>query len=138
MIGSALPRWPALPHIEGMIRHAAIVALLLSAAPLAAEEEAPNSLIEDGARMFLRGLMQEMEPALKSLEDLADQMEPALRDFAQTMGPALRQLMDEVEDWSVYEPPVMLPNGDIILRRKVPLKPEPETVPDDGGTEIEL
>ena len=48
------------------------------------------------------------------------------------------ELMDEVEDWSVYEPPVMLPNGDIILRRKVPLKPEPETVPDDGGTEMEL
>jgi len=41
-----------------------------------------------------------------------------LRSFAQEMGPALGALLEQVEDWSIYEPPVILPNGDIIIRRK--------------------
>ena len=39
------------------------------------------------------------------------------------MGPALGSILESVEDWSVYEAPEILPNGDIIIKRK----PEPET-----------
>jgi hypothetical protein len=41
----------------------------------------------------------------------------------------MRDIMDEVKDWSVYEAPEMLPNGDIIIRRK-PDAPPPEVAPD--------
>ncbi|MDA7427851.1 hypothetical protein PGB28_05220 [Primorskyibacter aestuariivivens] len=106
--------------------------------PLAAQEEQDKgtSLMEEGAKLFFKGLMSEMEPALRELEGLADEMEPALRSFAEEMGPALRGLVDKVEDWSAYHPPEILPNGDIIMRRKEPMPSEepPVTEPE----EIEL
>lgn len=111
---------------------------LALATPLAAQEaqDKGTSLMEEGAKLFFKGLMSEMEPALRELEGLADEMEPALRSFAEEMGPALRGLMDKVEDWSAYHPPEILPNGDIIIRRKEPLAPNdpPVTEPE----EIEL
>ena len=100
---------------------APLLALSLAAAPLGAQDQDDGlSLMEEGARLFFRGLMSEMEPALKELEGLAQEMEPAIRDFAEQMGPALRDLMAQVEDWSAYHPPEILPNGDIIIRRKTP------------------
>lgn len=93
--------------------------------------------MEEGARLFFRGLMEEMEPALRGLEGMAGDLEPALRQFAQEMGPALRDLLATVEDWSAYEPPVVLPNGDIILRRK-PDMPTPDTEPAPGAGEIDI
>ena len=97
-----------------MTRAALILALALPLSPLAAqetpeplpetEEEEGFDLIEEGAKMFFRGMMQEMEPALEELQGLADEMRPALRDFAAEMGPAMRDLLAEVEDWSVYHP----------------------------------
>ena len=116
----------------------ALVALSLSLpVPVAAEEKDEGlNLMEEGARLFFRGLMDEMEPALKELEGLAEDIEPSLRTFAREMGPALRKLLDEVEDWSAYHPPEMLPNGDIIIRRKSPQ--EILDAPDTENGEIDL
>ncbi|PYG30035.1 hypothetical protein [Pelagimonas varians] len=108
-------------YIQGMKHLAApVLALSLIASPLAAQDEEPPSLMEQGAKLFLEGLMKEMEPALQELESMTDEIEPMLKDFAAQMGPALTDLMGKVEDWSVYHPPEMLENGDIILRRKTP------------------
>ncbi len=75
--------------------------------------------------------------ALRELEGFAREIEPNLRSFVREMGPALRDLMAEVEDWSAYHPPEILPNGDIIMRRREPLDPDP--VPEiEEGEEIEL
>ncbi|WP_439124773.1 hypothetical protein [Marivita sp.] len=102
-----------------------------------AQEDEGTSLMEEGAKLFFRGLMSEMEPALRELEGLADEIEPALRSFAEEMGPALHDLMEQVDDWSAYEPPVVLPNGDILLKRK-PERPAPDalTAPEDGEIDI--
>lgn len=121
--------------------------LLLSASPLAAqvlEQDAPAPeppedsdsfrMMEEGAQTFFRGLMGEMEPALRGLQDMTEQMRPALRDFVAEMGPALRDLATEVEDWSVYHAPEILPNGDIIIRRREEAEPGPDAAP---GTEVE-
>ena len=53
------------------------------------------------------------------------------------MGPALAEIADKVEDWSRYEAPEILPNGDIIIRRKPDL-PEAETATEaeGGATDI--
>ncbi len=110
----------------------ALLVLSLQAAPVAAQEDEGFSLMEEGAKLFFKGLMDEMEPAMRELEDLAQEMEPALREFADEMGPALRDLMAEVEDWSAYHAPEILPNGDIILRKKTP-----EEIAEEGG-EVEL
>ncbi|CUH76547.1 hypothetical protein [Tropicibacter naphthalenivorans] len=110
-----------------MKRFVPVLALTLMTTPAMAEEEG-LSLMEEGARLFMRGLMDEMEPALKDLEGMARDMGPMLDDFMAEMGPALRDLMDQVEDWSLYHPPEILPNGDIILRRKTPEEVEQEAI----------
>ena len=114
---------------------AAAVALSATVMPAAAEDG--GSLMERGARLFFEGLMEEMEPAMRELEGMAESIEPALRGFAQEMGPALQELMETVEDWSVYEPPVMMPNGDILLKRK-PDAPKPDALPAPEAGEIDI
>lgn len=97
-----------------------------------------------GIEMFLNGLQDELDPALQEFAAMAAEFGPKLSAFLEEMGPGLLQVLEQVRDWSAYEPPVMLPNGDIILRRKVPLEAEPEApapapqedgaaAPDDEG-----
>lgn len=122
-------------YTPGMTRLALYPALILAtlSAPVLAEQEPEEgfSLMEEGAKMILRGLMTEMEPALEELEGLAREMEPAMRSFVTEMGPAMKDLLEQVEDWTLYHPPEVLPNGDIILRRRS----EAEIVPPE---EIDL
>lgn len=117
---------------------APIVALALCAAPVAAQQDEGRSLMEEGAKLFFRGLMSEMEPALDELDSLAREMEPLLRDFAAEMGPAFRDLLDEVEDWSVYEAPEILPNGDILIRRKEPKPQDTPPLEVEPGDSVDL
>lgn len=105
---------------------APFAAALLLAAPLAAQEDDAPSLMRRGAQMFLEGLLEEMGPALQGMQAFVDRM-----------GPALRDLVEEVEDWSVYEPPEVLPNGDIIIRRKPPADRAPADAPAPGD-EIDI
>ena len=118
------------------------VALMLAASPAMAQESregAPEdeglSLMEEGARLFWEGIRREMGPALESFRDQAEEIEPALRDFVEEMGPALRDLMDKAGDLSAYHAPEVLPNGDIILRRKTPQETEEAPAPNN---EIEI
>lgn len=111
---------------------------MLGAAPAMAQDtsdEEGRSLMQEGARLFWEGIRREMGPALDSLQNRAEEMEPALRDFVEDMGPALRELMDKAGDLSAYEAPEILPNGDIILRRKTPQEDEDTPAP-EGEIEI--
>ena len=95
-----------------------------------AEEDDGFSLMEEGAKLFMRGIIQEMEPAIEELNELSQELEPALKQMMQEMGPAFAELLDKVDDITMYHPPEMLPNGDIILRRK---QPEEVEQPEEGG-----
>lgn len=117
----------------------ALVLVLNLAAPAAvAEEEQGLSLMERGAQMFLEGILKEMEPAIDEFSGLADEMGPALRQFAQEMGPKLTELLSEIEDWSAYQPPEVLPNGDIIIRRKPDHPLTPPDTPTEPAPQIDL
>jgi hypothetical protein len=105
------------------MRHALAltISLGLSVAPALAQEPGEDgpadmeegfSLLEEGTRLLLRGLLSEMEPALRELQG------------------ALREL-------DAYHPPEVLPNGDIIIRRKVPRDAVPDAEVGDGG-DVEL
>ncbi len=99
-----------------MKRLSAIALCLVLAAPAAPAQEPQGDvgegldLLSEGTRLLLRGLMGEIEPALRELEG-------ALQDI------------------NAYHPPEVLPNGDIIIRRKVPLQVEPE-LGEDGEVEL--
>lgn len=88
-----------------MRRFALITATCLALAPAAQAEEEDNafregmSLLSEGTRLLLEGLVDELEPALRGVDDLID-------------------------DLNTYHAPEMLPNGDIIIRRRTPLTPE--------------
>lgn len=95
---------------------ALITALWLAAGPAAAQNsdmDEGKDLLSEGTRLLLRGLLAEMEPALRELQG-------ALRDL------------------DAYHAPEILPNGDIIIRRKTPEEREaPETAPEEGdGIEL--
>ena len=117
--------------------YAAILAFSLTPFGAIAQEDQGSSLMEEGAKLFFRGLMEEMEPALRELDRLGEEIEPAIRSFAEEMGPALRDLMTKVEDWSAYEAPEILPNGDILMRRKQDAPPlEDLRSPEEGEIDI--
>lgn len=127
---------------------ATALALTLST-PLAAEVDKTKevdegfSLMEEGAKMLLRGLMGEMEPAIEELKGMGDEMSEAMSKFTSEMGPALAEMMKRIDDMRNYDTPEMLPNGDIIIRRSpdapayIP-KDEPEVEVDPETGEITL
>lgn len=100
----------------------ALLALHFTAYSAVSQEDKAPSLMERGAQQFLEGLLLEMEPAFDSM-----------RGFIEEMGPALTELMGQIEDWSVYETPEILDNGDIIIRRKPDATP-----PQDEPPQIDL
>lgn len=112
-----------------MFRRLAFVLAFTALPAIAQEQENGRGLMERGADMFLEGLRREMSPAMDNLRGLAEEFGPSMRGFLREMGPAFAGILDEVKDWSRYHPPEILPNGDIILRRKPDPGPEPEPAP---------
>ncbi|WP_281824103.1 hypothetical protein [Jannaschia rubra] len=112
-----------------------VLALLLAATPAVAQDtdtDGGSGDMERGFRLFLDGLSEQMEPALRDLKGLA-------RDAA----PVLRRLQDElgevVDDLDTYQAPEILPNGDILIRRKEPLEgplPDGVTPNEDGSLDL--
>lgn len=72
--------------------------------------------------------MEEMEPALRDLEGFAKDAAPLLQQLQERLGAV-------VGDLDVYDPPEIMPNGDIIIRRKEPL---PEDVIENPDGSIDL
>ena len=82
----------------------------LAALPAMAEEagnpdlERGGELLREGFGLLMDGLVTELEP----------------------MAEGWAELVDKLGDLSAYHPPEVLPNGDIIIRRKEPLEPGDE------------
>lgn len=107
------------------MQRALILALFLSASPVLAQQsdvEQGSDLLQEGAKLLLRGLMAEIEPEL-------DDMAKALDEAA----PQIQSLMEMIGDIRNYHPPEVLPNGDILIRKKTPA----EIAAEEPG-EIEL
>lgn len=85
------------------------------------------SLMEEGARLLLRGLMAEMEPAIDGMGKALEELEPAMKD--------LLALIDDIRN---YEAPRMLENGDILIPRRKGMPPPPNSLPTPDEGEIEL
>lgn len=105
---------------------------------VATAEDSGSELMRKGFELFLDGLQEEMAPGMEALVDLWAEAGPSLQGFLEEMGPALAEMMAQVQDWTAYHPPEILPNGDIILRRKTPEElPQEEDAPLPEG-QIEL
>ena len=102
--------------------------------PQSEEVEEGFSLMEEGAKLLLKGLMSEMEPTLDEMGKALSEMEPALRDLQ----PKMLELLALVDDLTNYDAPERLENGDILIRRKVPLQPRigPQLPGKDGAIDL--
>jgi len=117
------------------MKHAVVMLMLLALPVRAQEAPAPPppsgsvqegvDLLERGMRSILDGLVTEMQPAI-------DGMGRALTG----MRPLADQLFALIDNIGNYEAPVMLENGDILIRRK-PAAPAPLPAPLKEG-EVEL
>ncbi|PCH92652.1 MAG: hypothetical protein COB84_10330 [Rhodobacteraceae bacterium] len=67
---------------------------------------------------------KDWEDLRKGLELLSKDTQKFFESWVDDIGPLLNSLRDKVDDLGHYAPPEVLPNGDIILRRK-PEKPAP-------------
>ncbi|MGY6547802.1 MAG: hypothetical protein ACXIU7_02170 [Roseinatronobacter sp.] len=102
------------------------LALALALAPpaLRADVEpplapAPDSVpFLDEMRNLLRDLFAEISPRLRDLERSMEALEPDLE-----------RLFTRMRDLTLFHPPEVLPNGDILIRRRSPdpETPDPET-----------
>ncbi len=126
------------PYI-GDMKHLILAALIAFPVPALAQEEGEIeegfSLMEEGAKLLFRGIMNDMEPAIDDFTDLAGELEPALELLATEMGPALMELIQTLDSVRYYERPEILPNGDIIIRRS---PDAPDYEPRDMGEVIDL
>ena len=106
---------------------------LLTAPVLAQDDPAPGaedgfSLMEEGARLFMRGLTSEAQPPLEEFRGLAEDFAPAFREFAQGLDEGFLELIRTLDDIRYYEAPVIIDNGDILIRRR---DDAPDWVPPD-------
>ncbi|MCA3510570.1 MAG: AAA+ family ATPase [Rhodobacter sp.] len=117
------------------MKHAVLMLMLLALPVRAQEVPAPPpsggsvqegvDLLERGMRSILDGLVTEMQPAI-------DGMSRALTG----MGPLADQVFALIDNIGNYEAPVILENGDILIRRK-PAAPPPLPAPLKEG-EVDL
>lgn len=98
------------------------LALLLATGPAFAQEETTpdNPELSEGAELLNRGFQL-------LLEGLANEIEPMAEEWSEGWA----DLVEKFGDMQVYHPPEVLPNGDIIIRRRTPLDP-----PASGETDI--
>ncbi|WP_246045418.1 hypothetical protein [Rubellimicrobium roseum] len=119
------------------------LAAALLAAPLHAQEEGP-SLLDQGRDLFLRGLTEEIAPQIEGLSGIAAEYLPTFTLLAREMGPAFVEVFGRIDAIGNYEPPEILPNGDILLRRSpdapewTPPEADPGAVPDPEAPQVEL
>jgi hypothetical protein len=111
----------------------ALLVLTLTALPAFGQETPPSGSggVDEGVDLLQRGMQS-------ILEGLFTEMQPAIQDMGRAlneMRPMAEQLLKLVDDIGNYEAPVVLENGDILIRRK-PKAPEPRDPPKEG--EIDL
>ncbi len=101
--------------------YAPVFALLLTCTPVLAEDNAEVSegfdLMEKGVQLFMQGIFNELEPTMNEFQQLIDEASPQLKALLLEMGPSLVEALNKIDDFSYYEKPEVLPNGDIIIRR---------------------
>jgi hypothetical protein len=112
-----------------------LLALVALSPPLRAEEAPipPQGGVEEGMNLVERGMRS-------ILEGIFTEMQPAIEDMSRALGdvrPMAEQLLRMIDDIGNYEAPVVLDNGDILIRRK-PAAPTPPPAEPLRDGEIEL
>ena len=95
---------------------------MLAMAPVPALAQGEESDLSRGAELLRQGMGL-------MLEGMMDEMRPAAEGWARGWA----ELVTLLDDYTAYELPEVLPNGDIIIRRKEPLTPEDAPAQEGAG-----
>ena len=79
-------------------------------------EEAPEGLIEQGAKLLLRGIFEQIRPQMETHE------------FSGNLA-LLSQLSQLITEIDQFHAPEVLPNGDVLIRRKAAGESAPRKAP---------
>ncbi len=109
------------------MKHAFILTAMLVMAPVPALAQEEENNLSRGAELLREGMGL-------MLEGMLEEMRPLSEDLADGWAEGWAKLVELLADFSAYEVPVVLPNGDILIRRKEPLLPD---VPGEEG-EVDL
>lgn len=85
-------------------------------------EDAPALPLFDFFERMLRGFITEIEPQMREFERGFEALEPELQGF-----------LERLRGMAQYHPPEVLPNGDILIRRREADEALPEN--EEGGSE---
>ncbi|MEM9584397.1 MAG: hypothetical protein AAGA08_14915 [Pseudomonadota bacterium] len=105
------------PYLLGMAR--LVFALTLAFLPLTALADDPAT---------------PEAPFLEGIDELADGIQKLFDSLSNEVSPLMDDLADQLKGLNAYHPPEVLPNGDIIIRRKTPKEIEP--TPDAKTDEV--
>jgi len=75
-------------------------------------------LMGQGADLIMRGIVDEMGPAIDQFGALAAEIGPAMDALTTDMGLALTELYRQIDNIRYYQTPEILANGDILIRRR--------------------
>lgn len=84
-------------------------------------------------------LAQDDPPLLDNLNPFSERFRSLMEGWADEMMPLMEQLADKMSELNAYEAPEVLPNGDILIRRKPDAPEEPSDVPQanpDGSIDL--
>lgn len=106
-----------------MMKPVLIAAMVCFALPAHAQEDPPaGEGLFPFMERFLRDFMTEAEPQLRELERGLTELEPELDRF-----------LGRMRDMTQYHPPEVLPNGDILIRRRQPEESTPDPSPEEDA-----
>lgn len=112
-----------------MFRIAPFALVVCLALPVHAQDAPPeNEGLFSFMERMLRDFLTEAEPQLRALERGFTELEPELNQF-----------LDRMRDMTQFHPPEVLPNGDILIRRRQSddsdSEPSPESAPENAPDE---
>lgn len=117
-------------HVITVTALAAMLSLPVAAqqpAPPSEEQQiVPPEPLADLFERLLRGFADETAPHLRNLERQLEQLEPEIERF-----------WDSLRGMAQYHPPEILPNGDILIRRRQPVELPPQPPEDQPEPDLE-
>lgn len=106
-----------------LLKSATLAFIMLAGLAVTPPSMAQEDKVQDGWSMLSEGTKL-------LLEGLSEQAQPTIDQLGERLG-----------DLSAYETPVILPNGDILIRRKTPITqatPDASAIPSGDGTKTDL
>jgi hypothetical protein len=134
-----------LPILSAMVLALLLAPAAAQEAPAPAEQSEPRGrmvegidMLGEGMRLLLEGLQDETAPLM---QELLDQAVPALGAAREGLGrlvAGLEAIGVGLADLAGYDAPVLLPNGDILIRRRPPAVPAVPPAENDAAGAREL